>query len=93
MDEFLCLLECDYYYSHCNVVTGSSDASSFVDPTHFDELERLDLKLSGFSFVVDGRANEFSRLYICQRPLYDQNNVKLEDAFYMRTGPKYVGIT
>lgn len=50
MDEFLCLLECDYYYSHCNVVTGSSDASSFVDPTHFDELERLDLKLSAFFF-------------------------------------------
>ena len=59
-------------------MTVSSDASSFVDPTHFDELERLDLKLSAFFifFVVDGRANEFSRLYICQRPLYDQNNVK-----------------
>jgi hypothetical protein len=32
-------------------VTVSSDASSFVDPTHFDELERLDLKLSAFFFL------------------------------------------
>lgn len=51
MDEFFCLLESDYYCSHCNVVTGSSEASSFVDPTHFDGLEPLNLKPSGFLSV------------------------------------------